>query len=58
VVVALIRQYVEITDVLRERSGSIRRLQRVDFGPHSERRHHDRGARAEHDAGTTARVKT
>lgn len=49
-IAALIRRHVLLTDLLREKNASIRRLQRVAFGPSSERRPHD--ARADqHDVG-------
>jgi hypothetical protein len=58
VIVALIRQYVALSDVLREKIASIRRLQRIAFGPHSERRHHAGADTAPHDASTNADVRT
>ena len=38
-IASLLRQYVERTDLPREKNASIRRLQRVAFGPSSEQRH-------------------
>src|SRR4051794_30184411 len=40
-VAALLAQLVSLTDQLREKNASIRRLRRVAFGPSSERRHRE-----------------
>jgi hypothetical protein len=53
VIAALVRQYVELTDLLREKNASIHRFQQLVFASRSERRARD----SEDDAREREREK-